>query len=356
MASLRNWFLGLVGRGHRSEEGATRTRGPAIHVIVLDGTMSSLEEGQETNAGLLFKLLREVGRTTNLTVYYEAGIQWQDWSGTYGVLAGKGLNRQIERAYGVLSSRYRPDDRIFLIGYSRGAYAVRSLAGVIGAVGLVKSDQATTRNIRQAYRHYRSGRQSEFSKRFSELYCHNGVEIAAVAVWDTVKALGLRLPIVWRWMGSRHDFHDHKLGAFVRHGFHALGIDETREAFAPVMWEGGMRDDGTVEQVWFRGTHGDVGGQLGGADESRPLANVSLRWMLDRLDACDLPLPSGWRERFPCDPKAPSIGTWRGWSKLFLSRRRRIVGRDASESLHPTATGHKRAQGLPIWSAPDSGG
>ena len=97
--------------------------------------MSSLDEGVETNAGLTFKLLRESGHKANLTVYYEAGIQWRDWSGTWGVMTGKGINKQIERAYGVLASRYRPGDKIILIGYSRGAYAARSLAGVIDYVG-----------------------------------------------------------------------------------------------------------------------------------------------------------------------------------------------------------------------------
>ena len=144
-----------------------RGRGPATHVIILDGTMSSLAEGCETNAGLTFKLLNEVSRTTNLTVHYEAGIQWRDWKGTWGVMTGKGLNRQIERAYGVVASRYRAGDQIVLVGYSRGAYAVRSLAGVIDIVGLVRHDCATVRAIRQAYRHYRSGAQSKAVQDFA---------------------------------------------------------------------------------------------------------------------------------------------------------------------------------------------
>jgi len=311
--------------------------------------MSTLEHGFETNAGLTFKLLQEAGLSTNLTVYYEAGIQWQDWSGTYGVMTGKGLNRQIERAYGVLVSRYRLGDRIVLIGYSRGAYAVRSLAGVVERVGLVRSDQATARNIRQAYRHYRTGGRSPFAAKFRELYCHADVDIEAVAVWDTVKALGLRLPIVWRWAEPRHDFHDHTLGAHVRHGFHALAIDETREAYAPVMWQSPEGRTNVVEQVWFRGTHGDVGGQLGSAVHARGLSNIPLVWMLERLEGCGVTLPAGWAARFACDPEARSVGTWSGWGKIFLSRRRRIIGRDPSESLHPSAAGHRHAKGLAIW-------
>jgi uncharacterized protein (DUF2235 family) len=346
MARIGDWFFGLFDRAARTEEGMARRRGPATHVIILDGTMSTLAEGMETNAGLLFKLLREEGRHANLTVYYEAGVQWRDWSGTWGVMTGKGINRQIERAYGVLASRWREGDRIMLVGYSRGAYAVRSLAGVIDIVGLVRHDAATVRVIRQAYRHYRTGARSPVAARFRELYCHADVEIEAVAVWDTVKALGLRLPIVWRWAPSHNDFHNHALGPHVRHGFHALALDERREAYAPVLWQTRDDWDGAIEQVWFRGTHGDVGGQIGDFAPARPLANIPLVWMLDRLEMCGLPLPEGWRLRFPQDVTAPSMGGWRGWSKLFLSRRRRIVGRDPSERLHESVGVERAARGL----------
>ena len=338
---LRDWFFGLFGRRARTEEGGVRKRGSATHVIILDGTMSSLEPGRETNAGITFKLLTEVSRRANLTVYYEAGIQWRDWSGTWGVITGKGINRQIERAYGVLASRYRPGDKIVLVGYSRGAYAVRSLAGVVDLVGLVEANNATVRAVRQAYRHYRTGARSPAAQRFREIYCHTDVQIEAVAVWDTVKALGLRLPIVWRWAQAQHDYHNHALGNHVRHGFHALGMDERREAYAPVMWVCPIGWRGHMEQVWFKGNHGDVGGQVWEYPFARPLANIPLVWMLGKLTDCGVPLPDGWRDRFPQDVTARSMGNWRGWSKIFLSRRRRIIGRDISERVHDSVPGRQ---------------
>ena len=331
---LRDWFFGLFGRQARTEESGVRHRGKATHVVILDGTMSSLETGYETNAGITFKLLTEASRTANLTVYYEAGIQWRDWSGTWSVMTGKGINRQIKRAYGVLASRYRPGDEIILIGYSRGAYAVRSLAGVIDIIGLVKSDCATVRAVRQAYRHYRTGARSPVARTFRELYCHPDVQVEAVAIWDTVKALGLRMPILWRWAEADHHFHNHSLGSHVRNGFHALAIDERREAYAPVLWTCPPGWKGHVEQVWFKGNHGDVGGQLNNQLRCRPLSNIPLAWMLERLEMCGLPLPVDWQARFPQDANAPSVGNWRGWAKIFLSRRKRIVGRDRSESIH----------------------
>ncbi len=298
--------------------------------------MSSLNPGNETNAGQTYMLLREVGHAS---VFYEAGVQWTDWSTTPDVALGRGINRQIRRAYGYLASRYREGDRIFLMGYSRGAYAARSLAGIIDMVGLLRADAATERNIRQIYRLYQYAPEGEATKAFAAQNCHPSAPIEMIGVWDTVKALGLRLPVLWRLTGASHDFHNHALGASIRHGFHALARDETRAAFAPVMWECPPGWAGKVEQVWFRGTHGDIGGHLGGFEEARPLANIPLVWMLENLEDCGVMLPEGWRTRFPCDAAAPSVGTWMGLGKIFVMRQARAIGRNPSERLHESLKG-----------------
>ncbi|MBA85718.1 DUF2235 domain-containing protein [Thalassobius sp. S69A] len=321
------------------------TRGPLTHVIILDGTMSTLEPGRETNAGLTYRLLSEMG--AQVSVYYEAGLQFHDWRRGYDVMIGRGINRQIRRAYGYLASRYRPGDRIFLMGYSRGAYAVRSLAGVIDQVGLLRPEHATERQITLAYRHYQTISGSPSVRVFTREYCHDKVEIQMIGVWDTVKSLGLRLPVLWKWSEPQHAFHSHALGPSVRHGFHALALDETRQVFEPVMWDCPDPATKQVEQVWFPGAHGDIGGQLGGFHAARPLSNIPLVWMLERAETCGLPLPKDWHARFPCDPQAPSVGTWRDWGKMFLLRRRRVVGRTPCERLHETAV--HRETGLALW-------
>lgn len=313
-------------------------RGPVSHVIIMDGTMSSLEEGFESNAGHLFLLLSEMAPSAAVSLKYEAGIQWEGLHRAINVLAGVGINRQIRRAYGFIASRYRPGDQIFLFGYSRGAFAVRSLAGLIDAVGLLRADCATERNVRQAYRHYRNGTSSEVARDFREAHCHAHAPIEMVGVWDTVRALGFRAPILWRFSPVEHEFHTHKLGATVRHGYHAIALHETRRAFAPVLWDSDPEHGAKMEQCWFPGTHGDVGGHLTGFEPARPLANIPLVWMLDHAQNCGLPLPEDWRARFACDPDAPSVGTMRGWGKLFLLRRPRPIGLDASERLHDSVT------------------
>jgi uncharacterized protein (DUF2235 family) len=307
------------------------------HVVILDGTMSSLKPGREGNAGLLFGLLHAMGPRANLRLYYEPGMQWEGWLRGVAILEGRGVAPQIRRAYGWLASGYRDGDRIFLFGYSRGAFAVRSLAGLLDRIGLIRQDCATERMVTLAWRHYERAPDSPSAMAFQRLYCHRKTEIEMVGVWDTVKALGLRLPLLWAFSPDRHAYHNHQLGAAVRHGFHALALDETRQAFAPVLWECPAGWEGNVQQVWFRGAHGDIGGQIGGFTAARPLANIPLTWMLDHAEALGLALPEGWRAQFPCDPSAPMVGTFRSWGKAFLLRRRRIIGLDRSEKLHPTA-------------------
>ncbi|WP_104017539.1 DUF2235 domain-containing protein [Roseovarius nitratireducens] len=333
--AIYDWLRPGPTEGHTA---AGPRRGPVDHVLILDGTMSTLATGCETNAGLTYKLLREVAGP-QMSLFYEAGIQWRDWRATGDIILGRGINRQIRRAYGYLSSRYRPGDRIFLMGYSRGAYAVRSLAGVIDRIGLLRSEMATERNVRAAWRHYEGAPDNPAALAFARAHCLPDTHVEMIGVWDTVKALGLRVPLLRRLRADRHSFHNHHLGHTTRHGYHALALDETRRAYTPVLWECPPGFDGHVEQVWFRGCHSDVGGQLCGFLAARPLSNIPLVWMLERMEGCGLRLPEDWRGRFPQDVAAPSVGTWVGWSKVLLIRGPRTVGRDPSERIHESVGG-----------------
>ena len=317
------------------------SRGPQTHVIILDGTLASLEPSCRTNAGRTYALLRRMGRT--LSLYYEPGLQWSDLKSGLDVLIGRGINRQIRRAYGWLASRYRPGDRIYLFGYSRGAYAVRSLAGAIDQIGLLRAEAATERHVREVYRHYRALTADASVEAFRKLHCHARVEIEMIGAWDTVKSLGLNAPFLWRLSEPRHAFHNHDLSGIVKHGYHALAHDETRVAFAPVLWNSFEEYTGRVEQVWFPGSHGDIGGQLSGFEAARQLSNIPLVWMLDKAEASGLPLPEGWRKRYPQDPAAPTLGTFRGKGRILVSRRRRKIGADPSESLHPSIAARAEA-------------
>jgi len=346
--ALRRWIRRLYerllpgGQAHlrAGREGAHVRRGAIAHVVILDGTMSSLVPGCESNAGRIYRILTHQ-RGAHLNLYYEAGLQWQDWRSTLGVMMGHGLDRQIRRAYGHLASRYRPGDRIYLIGFSRGAYAVRSLAGAIDKVGLLRADAAVERNVRLAWRYYRMPPSEGVLRAHRRVHCHDSVPIEMVGVFDTVKALGLRLPLLWGWSAQSYEFHSHALGPDVRHGYHALALDETRTAYRPVLWTSVPGTGADVQQMWFRGAHGDIGGHLSGYEAARPLANIPLVWMLECGVAAGLPLPQGWRDGLSLDADAPSVGTWRGWGWLFWLRAPRRVGADPSEAVHETAVRRK---------------
>lgn len=338
--TLVNRLLGRIWR--RPETDFVPRRGPVTHLIILDGTMSSLHPDCQTNAGRAYMLAREMGGA--VSIYYEPGLQWRDWRSAMDVMMGRGINRQIRRAYGYLASRYRAGDRIFMLGYSRGAYAVRSLAGVIDRVGLLRETDATESNVRDAYRHYECDPTSNAARAFARSKCHDRVEIEMIGVWDTVKSLGINAPILWRLSEERHSFHTPDLSSIVKNGFHALAHNETRVAYKPVLWETHDGYEGRVEQVWFPGTHGDVGGQLGGHNIARPLSNIPLIWLLSRAQESGLPLPQGWALRFPTDPLAPSVGTFRGYGRVFMTRRKRKVGFDASECLHESIEQRRNAK------------
>ncbi|WP_255471184.1 DUF2235 domain-containing protein [Paracoccus sp. M683] len=307
---------------------------------MMDGTFASLTEGRRSSMARIHEVLRGAyGRlppgSGRLRLYYAAGQQWNRWRTIPELASGRAMEARISEAYGWLASGYAPGDQIFLLGYSRGAFGVRSLAGMICRVGLLRDRFATERYIRLAWRYYQSGKATPVMATFRDRRCHDHVPIRMVGCFDTVMALGIRLPLLWMLSEPRHRFHDAHLGTDVDFGFQALALDETRAAFAPLLWDNASAA-GRIEQVWFRGAHADIGGQLSGLEFARPLANIPLVWMMERAEAVGLPLPEGWRRHFVTDPTAPSIGNWRRWGKAFLARAPRTAGREATECLHPS--------------------
>ncbi|MBA4492348.1 DUF2235 domain-containing protein [Paracoccus sp. S1E-3] len=310
-------------------------RPSVTHVVLLDGTFASLMEGRHSNIGQIFRLLRPM-RGAALRVRYDAGQQWEAWRQIMGIAMGHGMGARIRDAYGWLASAYRPGDRIFLMGYSRGAFAIRSLAAMIGRVGLLRADAATERNIRTVWRMYRDAGSAAARADLRARLCHDSAPINMLGVFDTVMALGIRLPVLWMMTEPRFRFHDQHLGDDVLLGAQALALDETRAAFQPILWNSAGRTGGRIVQMWFKGYHADIGGQLSGYEAARPLANIPLVWMLGQAESAGLALPHGWRDRFAQDVAAPSVGNWRGWGKAFLARSPRVAGLDPSEALHPS--------------------
>lgn len=311
-----------------------------ILVVLMDGTFASLDDGRRSSVGQIHQMLRQEARRAggaDIRIHYAAGQQWNSWRTLPDLMMGEGLSARIIHAYRWLAVGYRPGDQIFLFGYSRGAFAVRSLAGMIGQFGLLRPGYANERFVRLAWRYYQQGGDQRLIRRFTAKYARDAVPIRMVGCFDTVMALGIRLPLLWALTEPRFRFHDTQLGANVDYGFHALALDETRAAFAPILWDDSSAA-GHIEQLWFSGAHADIGGQLSGLEFARPLANIPLVWMLERAQFAGLPLPASWTDGLICNPQAPSVGSWRRWGKAFLARAPRVAGQHATESLHWTVS------------------
>ena len=220
---------------------------------------------------------------------------------------GWGLKRNVIELYKFLCRNYAAgetedeSDRIFLFGFSRGAFTVRVLAGLIDKCGLCTEFEserelhAIARANYTLYREkYRGWQLSRLLPRIADralvkdrscLATAIRPKIAFIGVWDTVDAYGLpvdELADLWDRFIFPMRFRDRRLTDRVRKACHAVSIDDERHTFHPVLWDESAEEDPTrIEQVWFPGVHSDVGGGYPRHD----LALVSLDWMISRVES-----------------------------------------------------------------------
>jgi len=271
-------------------------------VVLCDGT--GKEYGPtNTNVVHAYELLR--GRSANQLVLYDPGIgtfapPWLerhvgDWLGEKLSKAfGYGLRENLTDTYSFLMEHYEDGDELFLLGFSRGAFTVRCLAGLLMQCGLLWPHQDTL--VPYAVRHYfemwaddseREQRQKVVDD-FKATFTRPCVP-KVVAVWDTVAAYGL-------FGGAR--FPNATLHHEIQFGFQALALDEFRIKFRPSLWEPAAAKQ-TIEQVWFAGAHSDVGGGYA----ERGLSDIALAWLLDKAEAQGLRLVDGWRKGLAHNPE-----------------------------------------------------
>jgi uncharacterized protein (DUF2235 family) len=221
---------------------------------------------------------------------------------------GAGITRNIVDCYMAALLTHEPGDRIYLFGFSRGAYTVRSMAGVLGLCGVPPglpkvalgheirarlSDPAiravAEEAVTQVYMTYHD-RELRLARAAAFRAKHGSVETPPffIGVWDTVRALGWQVTDVARF--GRHRFHDAVLNARVAHGRQALSIDDNRKVFAPELWDQRAAPAGQIAQVWFAGDHTDVGG---GHGLKRGLTDIAMKWMVDEAIAARPAAPDG---------------------------------------------------------------
>ena len=223
-----------------------------------------------------------------------------------GGSTGLGIDGNIQDAYKFIMWNYQPNDELYFFGFSRGAYTVRSLAGLIRNCGIMKPEFLHL--VEEAYHLYRDRTKlthpdSDLMKAFKRSYGIDDLEtmIKFVGVWDTVGALGIPLRPFEK-ANRKYQFHDVQLSSQIKYAYHALAIDEKREIFQPALWE--LSDKvisdksvQTCEQVWFPGVHSNVGG--GYADSG--LSDTTLQWMIGKALGTGLEFDKDYVEKIKID-------------------------------------------------------
>mgnify|MGYP002630724910 CR=1 FL=1 len=258
-------------------------------IICCDGSWHRLASKYPTNVVKLAQAVkRRDGRRIAQVVHYAEGVGAGNKSRISGIL-GLGLDEDIREAYTFLALNYEPGDEVFLFGFSRGAYTVRSLAGLIHCCGLV--GRKHMRSIPEAFELYRDRSVSPGSVKARRFRIDHGdrIPIKVLGCWDTVGALGFPIQIpgisVDKLFNQRFAFHDTRINPSVEFAFQAKAIDEMRAVFEVTPMAAGARRGQVIEEAWFPGNHSCIGG---GRKPVAPLSNRCLLWMLERLKAHDI--------------------------------------------------------------------
>ena len=284
---------------------------PKNIIICSDGTGNTAIKGRGTN---VFKIFESVDlnshrfhpeRPPQVAIYDDGvGTEAFKFMRVLGGAAGYGLSRNVRQLYRELCRIYDPGDQIYLFGFSRGAFTVRSLSGFIGTCGIIDvkrlgSSDELDAMVERAYRIYRGcyrtwlmrtflGKPNPSTTRdFRDQHCHGNEKIHFVGVWDTVDAVGLPLHVsdLVNTLIYQFKFPDLVMSSSIERAAHALSIDDERQSFHPLIWDEGSSLPGqTIEQVWFAGVHSNVGGGY----PKQGMSLVALDWMMHHAEQAGL--------------------------------------------------------------------
>lgn len=195
---------------------------------------------------------------------------------------GDGIEKNIRDLYRSILYNYEDGDELFLFGFSRGAFTVRTLAGFMYKVGLIHKDGDFY--LPELYAWYESGSpvgSPEWDHAFHNIHDPRPCPlIKFIGVWDTVGSLGPPGIIGQLFRRKRYKYHDIELNERVQNAYHALAIDERRSPFKPSVWQRTKGFSGQLEQAWFVGFHSDVGGGTG----RDGVANEALHWIVEKAE------------------------------------------------------------------------
>ncbi len=286
-------------------------------VLFSDGTGNSASKPFKTNVWRTYQALdisSPPDGERGQIAFYKDGVGTE----TFKPLAllcgafGFGVMRDVRSLYTYLCRNYREGDRIYAFGFSRGAFTIRLLVGLVERCGLVRADDENglSHAVDSAYAAYRREFLTKTAKKRGTIYRHllappvyvpgtgeRHIElhrpvvrpnIRFLGLWDTVDAYGMPIDELkqaideWLWPMS---LADRRLSPIVERAFHALSLDDERPTFRPLLWDQSRaEDERRIQQVWFAGVHANVGGGYPIDD----LSYVPLVWMLDRAKGAGL--------------------------------------------------------------------
>lgn len=267
-------------------------------VICCDGTWNTPDETDQgvpaqTNVVKVAQAVNPVAADgVAQRMYYDPGV------GTSGSFlrrvidgaTGSGLSRNVQEAYRYLIVTYKPGDELYFFGFSRGAFAVRSLGGLIRNCGILRRDAADM--LEKGYELYRSRSKASHPRAQESVLFRRTYSVADIipikfiGVWDTVGALGNPL-LVNGYLSRLQSFHDTDLSSKVANAYQALAIDEKRRLFRATMWNRQAHaENQALEQAWFVGVHSNIGGGYA----TTGLSDIALQWMAEKARGCSLDL------------------------------------------------------------------
>lgn len=334
-------------------------------IVFSDGTGNSAAKLFKTNVWRIYDAL-DLNCCDQIALYDDGvGTASLPLLALIGGAFGWGLKRNVLDLYIFLCRNYQKGDRIFAFGFSRGAFTIRVLTGLIAGQGLITgADGAELKRLASwAYRDYRARRYKQTwglvtplrwvrDLLFSTWDGLRGrlpykaserceVEIDFLGLWDTVDAYGLpfdELTRGWdRWIWPL-SLPNQRLWEKVKKACHALALDDERQTFHPLLWDESTEavngtstlDDERLSQVWFAGVHSNVGG--GYPDDA--LAYTPLCWIAEEATKKGLrfmshlcapgQIPEAWKQKAtPCSTMHDSR---RGPGSYYRYAPRRLEG------------------------------
>ncbi len=277
-------------------------------VVCADGTWNYRDQQDDEtklrHATNVTKLARSVlSRTADgidqVVIYHDGVGTESGLDHLVGGATGEGIQAIIADLYRSIIYNYVEGDELYLFGFSRGAYTVRTLVGFMHHLGLLqKSDDFFVPDLFKAYEAVKDLQSVTADAHFRNLHeVRPCPPIRFLGVWDTVGALGAQGPLGNLINGNRYVFHDIELNPSIQNAYHALAIDERRSPFKPSLWSRPEGWTGKLEQTWFCGVHCNVGGGY----SPDGLANEALHWMIEKAQSVGLQVDSDYLNHFkPC--------------------------------------------------------